>query len=160
MKALLYVLILFFLLSCGKRIVAPELLGHWKSGLNLVTVRSEPKLLKYQFNSDSAVVTLKIYNNNTVSGSIGLAEFVNGRIKKNISNPDSAGIGYIIECGYIGKIFESDPLISKQVEIWLGPVKDSINAELLYSENVLKFSMSEMKFTKDTVKEIPVENYE
>jgi len=148
------------LLSCEKRIVAPDLVGHWKTEKTNVKVRTEPRLLKYQFVSDSAVVTLRVYNNNTVSGSIGLAEFVNGKIRKNISNPDSSGIGYVIECGYIGRIFESDPLPKKLVEIWLGPVKDSINAELLYAEDVLKFTMSEMKFTKDTVVEMPVKSEE
>jgi hypothetical protein len=94
---------------------------------------------------------VEINGNKTASGSIGLATFNNAKIRKNPGLPLMTGVSYIIECGRIGKIFENDPLISKEVEIWLGPVSENrtFEAELRYTEGLAVFPMAGLLFSKE-----------
>lgn len=105
--------------------IPAELLGQWKSDKTKITVRTEPKWMKFTYTSDSAIVTLKINSDNTASGFIGNAKFENAMVKKNGGNPDKTGISYIIKCGTIGKIFDKDPTNGEEVEIWLQPIREN-----------------------------------
>jgi hypothetical protein len=144
-------ILILLLCSCTKWTVPSEYVGEWKTGKTKITVRTEPKLMKFQFTSDSANIYIRINSDKTVSGFIGSAAIVNGRLKKNRGLPPSiTGVKYIIQCDTIGKIFHTDPLVSKQVEIWLSPLKVSgyMNAELRYREKMAVFPMAGMTFIK------------
>lgn len=150
LKAGILILTTFFLNSCEKMSIPPELAGNWKSGTHEITVRYESDKRGFQYTSDTATVKLRIYDNNSASGFIGSAKFENARLKVNGGNPDRTGIAYIIKCGRIGKIFDNDPLDAKEVEIWLGPLKgNTIDAELRYTEGWAHFPMAGLIFTRE-----------
>jgi hypothetical protein len=130
--------------------VPPELIGNWKTTKHKITVRTEPKWMKFEFVSDSAIVTLQIQENKIVSGTIGSAIFKNGTIELNAGNPDFTGISYILKCGNTTtRFFDSDPLASKEIEIWLSPIKGrTMDAEIRYTENGAKFPMASVVFIK------------
>ena len=138
--------------SCNYNInqwtVPQELIGTWKSDKIKVTVRSEPKWMKFKFTPDSASISITINKDKTATGSVGLAEFKNGKIRLNLENCENLCISYIIECGSIGKIFNNDPLENKEVEIWLGPLNTTIDSELRFTEGIAHFPMAGMLFTK------------
>ena len=139
----------FLFVSCSSSkewSVPVELAKQWKSQKSKITVRTEPKWMKFEFISDSAAVSIKINENKTVSGSIGMANFENGILEKNSGNPEKTGIAYIVKCGKIGKIFEKDPLASKEIEIWLCPIKTNMEAEIRYTEKGSKFPMAGVVF--------------
>lgn len=120
-------------LVCCTGEMSEQYIGKWQSGKSKITVRFKTDGSRHsEYISDSAVVILEVHDKNTVSGSIGLASFKNGKIKWNFSLPWEDGIKYIIKCGPVGKIFESDPEVLKEVDIWIGPVNESgkIKAEL------------------------------
>lgn len=148
---------LFFILfaicvlcSCStqKSAIPPELIGEWKSDMTNITVRTELKWMKFEFTSDITSVDLTIDSNKTAHGFIGSAEFNNGKIRKNGGNPDRTGVAYIVQCGQVGKIFSNDPLGKKEVEIWLGPIKGEMHAELRYTEGMAQFPMADIIFRK------------
>lgn len=149
-KVGLFALLCIFLISCGKWIVPPELVGQWKTNKHKITVRTSPEKGKYNFTSDSATITITINSDKTVIGSIGNADFVNGIIKKNWGNPERSGLICIIKCGSIGKIFENDPIDNKEVQLWLSPMKEEgvMEAELRYTEGSTYFPMAGVTFTK------------
>lgn len=149
LNAGILILVTFFLHSCEKRSIPPELAGNWKSGKHQITVRKVSDKRIFQFISDTATVKLRIDDDNIAAGYIGSAKFENARIKINGGNPERTGIAYIIECGSIGRIFDSDPLDNKEVEIWLGPLKGNIiDAELRYTEGWAYFPMAGMIFAR------------
>lgn len=134
--------------SCGNWIVPPELVGQWETDLHKITVRSEPEKGNFIFTSDSAKIVIKIKSDKAVTGFIGAAGFENGILKKNWGNPEKTGVAYIIKCGSIGKIFEIDPLINKDVQLWLSPPSDNIDAELRYTQGMAQFPMAGITITK------------
>lgn len=150
MNAGILVLLTFFLHSCGQKNFPSEIVGQWKSNKIQVTVRTQDENRKFEFTSDSAIITLKINNDHTVDGSIGSAKIENGRIKTNWLLPiKMSGLAFTVEFGKIGKIFENDPLDSKEVELWLGPIiKGTIDGELRYTEGPANFPMAGMIFTR------------
>ena len=112
----------FFLHSCGQMSIPSEMIGQWKTDKSLITVRTKNEKTRFEFTSDSAIIKFKVNSDHTVDGSIGSAKFENGKIKTNWLLPiKMSGIAFTIECGKIGKIFENDPLDSKEVELWLSP---------------------------------------
>jgi hypothetical protein len=128
--------------------VAPDdLMGVWMDSVVKVTVRTEPKLMKFEFTKDIASINMEIFKDGTVTGNIGQASF-QGQCRHNSGNPEKTGIAYIIECGRIGKIFDRDPLEEKEVEIWLSTVKGQMGAELRFTEGGAKFPMAGMIFSK------------
>lgn len=147
----IYILLATFLFSCSssKWIVPSEYIGQWETNKERITVRTKFKNEPFRFFPDSAYVKIQINDDKTVNGNIGLAEFTNARLKKNATLPWETGIEYIIECGSIGKIFENDPLDSKEVEIWLSPLKGNIiNGELRYTQGGAQFPMAGLLFMK------------
>ncbi len=143
--------ILLILCSCSKWSIPSEYLGEWQTDRTIITVRTEPKWMKFQFTTDTAVISIKIKSDKIVSGFIGSTEIVNGKLKKNWGLPSSyTGVSYIIECGSIGRIFNSDPVNRKEVEIWISPIKDNevLEAELRFIENKAVFPMASLLFHK------------
>lgn len=134
--------------SSSKWVVPTELIGKWNTQPHKITVRTEPKWMKFEFTSDSAVVSIQINDNKTVIGNIGSASFSNGTVSQNTGDPSVTGIAYIIKCGKIGKIFETDPLENKEVEIWLSPIENNMKAEIRYAESGDKFPMAGLIFEK------------
>lgn len=142
-------------LSCANLIgpnekweIPAEIVGQWKSGKAQIVVRTEPRWMKFKFTGDSAIVSLEVKSDKTAEGRIGSAIFVNGKVRKNKGNPEKTGVAYIIECGSIGKIFPNDPLNSKEVELWLSPVKGTMDAELRFTERGACFPMAGIRFSK------------
>lgn len=153
-KNLIVLFLSFFLLSCSitseKFIVPTELLGKWESVKNKVTVRNEPKWMKFNFTSDTISVEITINADKSAKGKIGKSFFENGSVYKNNGNPQKTKVAYIIKFKPYGKFFEEDPLTSKTVEIWLSPINEQgiMEAELRYTENGAKFPMGDLKFIK------------
>ena len=148
-KSFFFLISLLLFVSCSSTkewTVPDELAKQWKSQKSKITVRTEPKWMKFEFVSDSASVSIKINENKTVSGSIGKASFENGILEKNSGNPEKTGVAYIVKCGKIGKIFEKDPLVSKEIEIWLSLIKTNMEAEIRYTEKGSKFPMAGIVF--------------
>ncbi|MBN2632450.1 MAG: hypothetical protein JXR66_02765, partial [Bacteroidales bacterium] len=106
---------------------------------------------RFQFISDSAIIIVKINDDNSVDGSIGSAKFDDGKIKTNWLLPvKTSGLSFTIECGKIGKIFDKDPLPLKEVELWIssGPANGSIEGELRYTQGANYFPMAGLFFIK------------
>ena len=139
-----------YLASCKVRewAVPENLAGEWRSDMTKITVRTEPKWMRFNFTSDISFVRLTVNSNKTASGFIGAAEFKNGIVLKNGGDPERTGVAYIIRCGTIGKIFSADPLNAKKVELWLGPVKGEMHAGLRYTEGNAQFPMANLVFRK------------
>ena len=143
MLAWTVILTAFSLYSCEEWTVPPELVGDWESGEHQITVRTQPEKGEWVFTSDTAIVTITINSDKSVTGTIGAASFTNGVIKKNRGNPDVTGLSHSIECGSIGKIFNDDPLDAKEVELWLSPMEGNmIDTELRYTEGWAQFPMA------------------
>jgi hypothetical protein len=152
LNAGILILLTVLLHSCGQMIVPSEMVGKWKTDKGRITVRTRDKKTRFKFTSDSAIILLEINADRTVDGSIGSAKFGNGKIKTNWLLPvKMSGIAFTIECGKIGKIFENDPLDSKEVELWLnpGPVNDTIEGELRYTQGVNYFPMAGFVLTRE-----------
>ena len=148
---LLVLLCSSLLCSCNAWKLPSEYVGTWKSTGSIITVRTGSLRSGYQFTSDVVKVSFKINADKTVSGSIGNTDFPDGSLRKNWGLPPSVtGVSYIIKCGTIGKIFPRDPLGSKEVEIWLSPLKNDLQlkAELRFTENMAAFPMAGIVFTK------------
>ena len=140
------------ILSCSnsKRAIQNDYIGQWESEKVKITVRTKEKNEPYKFISDYAVVSFKITEGKTASGQIGQTRFENVSIKKNPELLWETGVEYIIECGSVGKIFNADPLSSKEVEIWICPLeqKGKLKAELRYTEGMAVFPMADVDLTK------------
>ncbi|MBS4056342.1 MAG: hypothetical protein KGZ82_03375 [Bacteroidales bacterium] len=149
----IFVLITIVLLSAcssSKWSVPENLVGQWKSQSTKITVRTEPQWMKFQFIADTVEISFTIDSNKEVSGSIGQARFATGQLRRNKGNPAVTGVAYIIECGNIGKIFDDDPLENKEVELWLGPSGNYIEAELRFTEGWAVFPMGNLLLRKIT----------
>ena len=145
------VILILFLCSCGSWEVPAACVGEWKTDNTKIMVRTQPRWMKFKFTADTAAVCLKINSDKTVSGNIGTAAVVNGKLKKNWGLPSShTGVAYIVECGSIGKISDADPVAAKEVELWLSPLNGNnrMNAELRFTEHGAVFPMADLKFTK------------
>lgn len=128
--------------------VPEDIVGQWKADVTRITVRTEPRWMRFQFTSDSESVLVNINSDKTASGLIGQAEFKSSKIVKNGGNPEKTGVAYIIQCGSIGKIFPDDPLENKEVEIWFGPNKGAVEAGLRYTQGGAQFPMAHLKLSK------------
>lgn len=129
--------------------VPSELEGQWESAVFKVSVRTEPKWMKFEFTPGAIRVVLDIESDKTASGTIGMANFSNAILDKNRGNPERTGVAYIVRCGTVGKLFPEDPLNSKEVELWLGPVAGGkMEAELRFTEGNAVFPMGGMKLLK------------
>ncbi len=140
------ILFSFFLSSCNTLTLQTSYIGDWQSSKNSITVRTSPSFMKFNFTIDSAASFLKINSDKTVSGNLGTAIFVNGKIKNNYESD----VAYIVECGTIGKIYTKDPLEKKEVELWLLTMNDndSLKAELRFTGNLSAFPMADIFFTR------------
>jgi hypothetical protein len=124
----IFILATFLLFSCGtkKWMVPSEFIGNWESGKNKITVRFKlSEQQQSQFISDSVTIKIRINNDKTVSGFIGQAAIDNGKIVKSRSFPGLKEVEYQIECNLTGKIFDKDPIDSKEVDIWLSQINEN-----------------------------------
>lgn len=131
--------------------IQEEYLGTWRTEKTKITVRTEPKFMKFEFQSDSAVFELQIHPDQTASGSLGQAKFERVPIKYNggLIPVSVKGIIYIIECGSVGKLYPNDPLDKKELELWILPMKDgNIEAELRFRQGGSKFPMAGLVFKR------------
>jgi hypothetical protein len=148
--------ILFFvieLLGCSTShwSVPDNLQGNWFAEKTKVTVRTSKSFGSYQFTSDSVAVSLTIHDDNTESGNIGNALLSHVPIKENNPLPGAqTTVCCIVKCGEIGKIFATDPLNKKEVELWLIPTpdKNKLEAELRYTEGLAVFPMASIMLSK------------
>ena len=137
--------VLILINSCNQKWDPPaELLGEWESDITEITVRTEYKPMEFEFITDTGVISFTVFPDKTVSGTIGTAVFESAEIKKNLGPAWVTGVGYTIKCGAVSQIFERDPLESKEVEIWLSPMRENqtIEAELRFTEGGAHFPMS------------------
>jgi len=152
-KIFMFVISTWLLVSCStsKWTIQPEYIGKWQASKSKITVRAEKEWMKFEFMNDSAEVYMEINVDKTVTGSIGMAKFENGRLKENAGflPASTTGVIYIVECGSIGKIFPNDPLNKKEVELWISPLKgNTLEAELRFTEGGSKFPMAGLFFSK------------
>lgn len=111
------------MISCNRENIE-DYAGNWEAESSDITVRTQDSGGNYHFTSGTAAVSIEIFSNNTASGYIGTASFEGAKVKKNSGNPEKKGLAFKVECGKIGKIFPDDPLDSKEVQIWIGPLRD------------------------------------
>ena len=128
--------------------VPDNMVGSWMDSVVKITVRTEPRWMKFEFTKDTASILMNVSKEGMVSGHIGQAKF-EGKCRKNSGNPEKTGIAYIVKCGRIGKIFDQDPLDDKEVEIWLSPVRGQMGGELRFTEGGAKFPMAGMVFNRN-----------
>ena len=139
----LFILSFILLSSCYNWTLSPEMLGTWESENIEITVRTKTAEKEWIFITDSARISVTIHADQLVTGSIGTATFEKGKIRKNAGNPEKRSLTEIIECGSIGKIFESDPEESKDVQLWLSPLEDhTIDTELRFTGGMAQFPMA------------------
>jgi hypothetical protein len=153
MGAWIFILTSFILYSCGTTqwTIPSEYVGNWKTSKHKITVRYKAEGEKHsQYISDSAIIKIRINSDKSASGVIGLAEFDNGKLRRNAEHFLfwETGVALIIECGPVGKIFGNDPLLTKEVEIWLGPLNETgeMRSSLRLGGSV--FPMAGMLFKK------------
>jgi len=135
----IHTLLLLFLIdgllitsSCTKE-VSEEFVGNWETALTKITIPVKEGESE-NFYIDSVVMGLQISADQTASGYIGMASFTDVRVRKNPGDAEGKGIAYIVKCGELGKLFPSDPVGYKKIEIWLKPVHDNIiGSEINYS---------------------------
>jgi hypothetical protein len=148
-RTYLAVLCTSILSSCSYWTLPPELVGTWESETIEITVRTRTAEKEWVFTSDTAKISITIFTDKRVTGSIGTATFENGKIRKNPGNAEKKGLSEIIECGSVGKIFENDPLDDKEVQLWLAPRKENtIDTELRFTEGWAHFPMAGMILKK------------
>ena len=144
--------IVLIMSSCSKWIVPAEYVGKWESNRQEITVRTKASHEPFVFTSGYAEVSVTINADKTASGRIGSAHFSNAIVKKNRGLPWDKNVSpaYIIRCGSIGKIFATDPLNQKEVEIWFAPINNNgiSNSELRYTQNGAQFPMADIMFMK------------
>lgn len=141
------------LTACSTKLqtIPAELAGSWVTPKTKITVRTFNKD-KYNFTQDSAIVKLNFNNNNTINGFIGNAPINNATIWLNskILPSSVTGVKYILTCDKIGKIYDLDPINSKEIEIWISPIDTELKtfeAELRYTEKLAVFPMAGLKFS-------------
>jgi hypothetical protein len=139
------------LVACGQKGVPEEMYGSWTSSLSPVTVRTEPSRMKFEFHKDSIIIEFTIKEDKTARGTIGGASF-EGAVKTNWILPvEMTGVAFTIKCPTRGPLFENDPLPAKYLELWVGPMGDTLVAELRYTENGAHFPMGEFVFTRKEI---------
>lgn len=137
-----------FLTSCNKEEIE-NYTGMWEADQIEITVRTKDSGGDWVFTDGIAAAGIEIFGDNTASGYIGTATFEGATVKKNSGNPETTGVAFVVECGKIGKIFPDDPLDSKEVEIWLGPLEnETMDSELRYTEGRSHFPMAGFLFFK------------
>jgi len=145
--------VLLFFVACGSDSVSltENIKGTWISKGQKITIRSKVENSEDVLYSDTLDVEFEILKDNTAKGTIGNQSFSDGKIKKNKGLPPHlTGVAYIIDCGTIGKLFTTDPLERKNVEIWISPLaSDNImKAELRYTDGMEDFPMANLQLTK------------
>lgn len=133
------------LISCNKPTenwaVPEELTGTWKTEEIDVKVRTQHGILNYKHTPGRAKISISIKKDKSVSGSIGMYKFRNGRLTRNGE--------YKIVCDSVGKIFPNDPLEAKQVSFWISGIhQNTMKVELRYTENGAKYPMAGMELHK------------
>ncbi len=147
LRSLLNLAFLIVLIGCGPTTVPDELIGNWETQKGPLTVRTEPKRMKFYFTKDTVTCELKISKDKTAEGRIGNATFTNGKVKPNWGLPvEMTGVSCTISFILEGKIFENDSIPKKRVEFWLGPVDEDFTAEVRYTEGGAQFPMGEFTF--------------
>lgn len=145
----LLVIVLPLVTSCGADDVDESMLGAWVSRNSLITVRTKPKGMQFEFVHDSASVSLLIHPDKKVSGTIGSAVIENGRIVPNWGLPSSiTGVSYNIKCDLRGRIYAGDPLEVKKVEFWIPPKYEIEGWELRYTTAGAQFPMASIRFSR------------
>lgn len=142
---------MFFIASCmsPKWTVPAELSGSWEAEETRIIVRTEPRWMRFHFTPGSGDATITIDSSKAVSGRIGTAEFRSGQFVRNGGNPERTGVAYIIRCGPVGRIFPGDPLESKELELWLSPLRvGEMKAELRYTQGGAQFPMGDFRFRR------------
>jgi hypothetical protein len=122
--------------------------GTWKSEKQKIALKAKLSAGSYQNLVDSAIVVININSNKTASGAIGFARFENAEIKLNSGDPNFSGATYLVTCKKLGKIFDSDPLDSKDIEIWLSPISGRIEAQLRLVEGKKIYPMADLRLHK------------
>jgi hypothetical protein len=144
------VLLVLFSFQCSDTHLPKDYMGNWHTNATKVTVRTKIKWMKYQFTSENIPLSLSLTNTETASGKIGMASFENAKITANKGNSSVTGISYIIHCGKLNKLFESDNSGEKTLEIWLKPKKNSqtLEAELRLRDGWDTFPMADCSFSQ------------
>lgn len=148
MKQAATLLLLLIALSCSKKELPEGYEGTWISDLTEITVRVEPKAGQYEFITGKGLITVTIHEDKTADGEIGQATFSNAEIILPVFTSQTGGTHLRIKCGAIGQIFPADPLESKEVEIWMGPIEETCDSEMRYTENMADFPMASISFSK------------
>lgn len=127
--------------------------GEWHAihAKNAVTVRTHDKQ-GFHFIQDSLSLELRINSDNTASGKLGNGLFEGKQMRYNsgIIPPSKSGIEWIVSCGSMGKLFESDSNPNKEIELWISPEKSdhTREVEIRMTNNGSHFPMGGIAITR------------
>lgn len=122
-KAILFPFLLLHCIRCNAQQIQNNYEGNWKTDSTNVMTRTKIGFMKYHFTSNKIILTLTVNSDSTISGTIGSAKFNAGKSFKNKGNVIQNGITYIIRCGVVGKIADTDISDAKRIELWLKPMQ-------------------------------------
>ena len=151
-KLILLMFIWLIISSCRFGDLDPRIIGVWDAEETQLVVREELGFMKFNFTEGLAAVHLVIDESYHVKGSVGNAVFDGGivQVNKDFLPPKYSGVGMAISCTLQGKIFDKDPVVTKDVEFWIyHPIEgDSFTAELRFTGNCSKFPMTQFTFQR------------
>jgi hypothetical protein len=135
-----------------QKTIPKEFCGIWVACHSKITVRDKnPEGSGFRFTTDTARIIIKMDSGTNIQGHIGMAPFHTRQINANIGLPHSVtGISHIIKCGTVSRIFKTDPLPSKIIELWIKPGNhsDTLKAELRCKQYFDTFPMGDITFIK------------
>jgi hypothetical protein len=111
--------------GCEAQQIPSNYQGAWKMDSVTLVLRKKVGWMKYDFSKFSVPVQLIISSNGLASGFIGDATFTAISVSKNRGNPETTGIAYKVQCGLLGKITDRDQTGTKELELWVKPIKQS-----------------------------------
>lgn len=121
-------------------------LGAWQSATHKITVRTPINKEDYKTTSDTINAILILNKDKTASGNIGLINFENITIEQVSKKTDISGASYVIKIKDATKLFDRDPIVKKDIEIWFSPINGRIEAELREGKGKKLYRMSVLKF--------------
>lgn len=121
-------------------------IGTWTNTNANIKVRTKTGVLKYQFTPLAIPVSLVINAQGKANCRLGNVNLTNLSVLNNNGNSNKTGIIYIIRCGQVGKLNNTDPEAKKEIELWIKPIKTSnkLHVEIRQMHTLDPFPMGEV----------------
>ena len=151
-RDLFFVCLILLFTGCGQRELEDELIGKWHAEEVPLTVRTEPRFMKFEFFQGSARFDITIDSAYQLSGTIGGSTIEQGSVSTNWLLPtDMTGVSYTIKMETTGAIFPGDPLPEKEMELWVTALDGDLHCELRYTSGSAQFPMADLQLKKQPI---------